>query len=1225
MGVDLHAPVDLLPPGKFSRLLNVRGSKEAGTLQCRPGLSIVNPSPLPIDSGVGVHSIRRLNDNIGDNNDWVGTYIYVVGSGQRLCAIDATGAGQIFSSGWSGRPLSLLPWRPEASPRTWMYVFDSDKQSKIGRNESDMVMPVNYIEYDVGIIPPNDPPTNTAGFGTYQYRYRYRSSTTGVVSNPSPETLTAYALGGTVAGTASTQTGVDLIDYFRFGGALFEYFYVGSAPDTTPNFIDNVTDADAQLNEILDTDRGQPFTVAGIPIQGTCTVATGGGLATVTWASGDLFQNAKNGNLLMAAGTIINIAGVNYALYRATNSATQLQIRDPLGTAVSGTFVIQNPVMQGKTLPFVWGPFLNVFFAVGDVLNPGTLYWTNGNDPDSASATNFQEVTTPSEPLLNGFVMDGRAYVFSSERLFAIFPDPTNTGNAWQIIETPCQRGMWTNWCYTTLGEKQGGGECYFLARDGIWVTQGGRAENITDADLYELFPHEGQNTQGTASNGLNPVDMTQRTYLRLASSRGYVYFDYKDSSEGGPIRTLTYEIASKAWYPDIYTPGLRVHYGEEGREAGQLMAGSDNGVVYFSGGNLDNVSAIACNVRTKSIDFDDPGGQKLIGDITTEIITGDQSVDLVPYYNNEASNGPTTTYTGSAARTNRILDINSGQGQLGFNVALDISWTNAGASAILFLWTPSAAPKPSDIQQRCIEWHEILPGIPDAYVTGIRLWADTRDLAGVVQTKTVDVWCDQLAVVTGLSVSGNGETPFVFTWPVFKGKLGRLLPTDTNRCRILNWEWIAENEPPITTNWDSNWVPLGERTAIAYITGIVVVADTQGAPKTLVFQSEFEGQYTGHTAIGGSNAMTTVIRGTHSFAFTPFRAEQLRFYSYDGIPGRLYTWEWVTHFVEPRFLDNWDALYEWFPTERLIKGVRINADTLGLAKSINVELDGAVYTTLTVNHNGRLMQFYDMPLDPATNEYPRGRVARMYPTDANPAFLYAINWIAEEEPPKLANWNARWEDAGELGARWLQGFVLDADTAGATKTVIVEYYPEGDGSALTTAGTFDVQCTGRGGKAYSLKPPVIAHKWRLRPTDDAQRWLYGVKWVSEPHPERVHHWETQGYAQGLPGYQHRRRGYVALVSTGTVYWIQDIDGAQYAIGLPNTAGAYRKIHAPTLPIKGKLFKDTLRCDLPSGVPLIYTLTIEGTGTTPNEDVVVGSADDTSDLLNADDPSIEVT
>jgi len=100
----------------------------------------------------------------------------------------------------------------------------------------------------------------------------------------------------------------------------------------------------------------------------------------------------------------------------------------------------------------------------------------------------------------------------------------------------------------------------------------------------------------------------------------------------------------------------------------------------------------------------------------------------------------------------------------------------------------------------------------------------------------------------------------------------------------------------------------------------------------------------------------------------------------------------------------------------------------------------------------------------------------------------------------------------------------------------------------------------------------------------------------------------------------------VALVSTGTVYWVQDIDGAQYAIGLPNTAGAYRKIHAPCLPIKGKLFKDTLRCDLPSGVPLIYTLSLDGTGAQlPDDEIVVGSADDTSSFLNADDPSVEVT
>jgi hypothetical protein len=1211
LGVNLHVPFDLLPPGKFSRLLNIRGSKEAGTLQCRPGLGVINPAPLPTDAGIGIHSIRRLNDNIGDSNDWVGTYVHIVGSGQRVCLIFADGSATQFipplagaPNVWSGRPLSLTPWRPEASPRTWMYIWDDARQAKIGRNELDTVLPIDWVMYDTGIIPPNDAPSSTAGVGAYQYRYRYRSSTTGVISNPSPETLILYASGGIVTATMSPTPSVTHVDFFRFGGALLEYFYVGSAPNTAPSFTDTVTDANAQLNEILPIDRDQPFTVAGIPIQGTCTVVTAGGLATVTWATLDQFINTKNGSLLMTAGTLVNLSGRNYAMYRATNSATQIVVRDPLGTAgAATTFVIQNPVLQGKSLPFVWGPFQNVFFACGDVLNPGILYWTNGNDPDSASALNFQEVTTPSEPLLNGFIMDGRAYVFSSERLFTIFPNPATPTQSWEINETPCQRGMWTNWCYTVLGEKQGGGECYFLARDGIWVTAGGRAENITDADLYELFPHEGDNTQGTASNGFNPVDLTQRTYLRLSHSRGYLYFDYRDSV--GALRTLAYEIASKAWYPDLYTPGLRVHYGEEGREAGRLLAGADNGVLYFSGGSTDNASVIACNARSKSIDFDDPGAQKLIGDIATEMSTGDQSINVQPYYNNEAITGPITAYAASAARTHRILDINAGSGQTAYNVALDFSWSNAGASAILFIWTPSASPKPADIQQRCVEWHEFLPGIPDAYVTGIRLWADTRDLAGTAQTKTVDVWVDQLFSGQTITVLGNGEMPFVFSWPVFKGKLGRLLPTDTNRCRILNWEWIAESEPPVLRNWDTNWSPLGERTSIAYVTGVVVVADTQGAAKTLTFQSEFEGAFSGHVAIGGSNAMTTVLRGTHSFAFTPFRAEQLRFYSYDGVPGRLYTWEWITHFVEGRYLANWDATYKDFGNERLIKGVRIFADTINVTKTINLEIDNVVYTTFTATHNGRETIHYDIPLDPATNEYPRGRSVRLYPTDVNAAFLYSTQWFADEEPGRLSNWNAKWEDGGMIDAKWLQGFVLDADTAGATKTVIVEYYPEGDGSALTIAGTFDIIHTGRGGKAYALKPPVIAHKFRLRPTDTNQRWLYGVQWKFEPHPELVHHWETQGYAQGLPGYQHRRRSYLAYVSTGTVYWVQEIDGQEYAIAFPSTAGEYRKIHAPCLPLKGKLWKDTLRCDLPVDVPLIYTLDLDGTGTTPGGEVVV--------------------
>jgi len=845
--------------------------------------------------------------------------------------------------------------------------------------------------------------------------------------------IVSKAAGGTITATASTDPQVDLIDFFRFGGALLEYFYIGTAFNTAPTFADTVSDADAQLNEIASFDLDPPFTIAGIPLQGTCTAAFSGGLTTITWVSGDQFSNSKNGFLALKAGTLIELSGKNYVLYRPPTSATSLIV---LGDATGATtFHIQNPVLQDKSLPFVWGPFQNVFFACGDVLNPGNLYWTNGNDPDSAASANVQEVTTPSEPLLNGFTHDGRSYVWSPERLFAIYPN-FGDNSRWEILETPCQRGLWTHWAFCTTGEKQGGGFIYFLSRDGIWRTQGGTAESITDADLYELFPHEGQIFGGSASHGLFPVDMTQRTYLRLAYYKGYLYFDYKDTE--GAQRTLTYDEASEAWYPDLYTPGQRMHYGDEGREAGRLLSGADDGNIYISGTATDVVTPISCQVRTRSEDFGEPSVQKLLGDAQIELDLGDQPVTVTPYLNFESQAIGATILNTGTGRQHRILDLNAGAGYTAFNLALDFAWANAGAPSILYSWTPSAVPKPQDTQQRCIEWHQFIAGIPDAYVTGVRLWVDTRDLSGVPQTKTIQVWSDQLNTGQTLTVTSNGEQDLIFSWPVFKGKLGRLLPTDTNRCRILNWEWMAESEPPLIGNWDTNWIPLGERTAIGYVTGIVVVADTVGVAKALTFASEFEGVVTNHTAIGGSNNFASNGRTTKSYAFTPFRAEQLRLYSHDGVPGRFYTWEWVIHYVEPRFLANWDATYQWFETERLIKGVRLDADTIAQTKDVTVELDGAVYTTLTVTHDGRLAVHYDLPIDPVSNEFPRARMARLYPTDVNAAFLYASRWIADDEPPRLGNWNAKWEDGGLLGAKWLQGVVSNADTAGIDKTVVV-------------------------------------------------------------------------------------------------------------------------------------------------------------------------------------------
>lgn len=1207
-GINISSPRDLLPEGKYSKLQNVRPAVTPGGLQSRQGLTTYTAAPLATDTvdsiTQGVHSIRRINDNMGPDRTFVGDYYHVVGHGLRVSYEDNTTThsfteltpyGAANSAAWSGRPLSLIPWRPDISPRAWMYVYDAELQAKVGRNDS--TIPASTVMWPIGITPPNDSATTTAGAGAYYYRYVYRSSATGVVSNPSPLMLAGVATGGVVTATASTDPQVDYIDIYRFGGALLDYFFIGTTTNASPTFTDNVSDADAQLNPIMSEDNDQPWSVTGLPISGACTVVSATTYTTVTWtplpAGQGFFDSQKQ--LRMKPGTIVLLGtpGTSmkpYQLWRAPVANNQIEV---IGDATGATaFQIQEPILMNKSMPFAWGPFKETLFACGDIFNPGTLYWTNTGNPDGAAAVNSQEITNPSEPLINGFVFDGKNYVFSSERLFAIYPDFSNP-NLWEIVETSCQRGMWTNWCYCINGEKQGGGEIYFLSKDGIYVTTGGQAVNISFPDLPQLFAYEGF-SKNAAVNGLYPVDMTKRNYLRLSYKDHKVYFDYMDVQ--GTVRQLIFDIQIQGWYTDVYATPLRTHYGGEGREVEELLAGADNGNIYqYSNIGSDSGSTFTCQVRTHSEDFGDGGAQKLLGQMMVDLEFGDvATVSLTPYINNEQTALATVAVTGST-RTQRILDVSSGAGQTCYNAALDVTWTTNAAPVTLYQWEPSAVPKPEDTQQRCIEWHEFMAGGNDSYVTGVVLWVDTRDLTGAPQTKTIQVWSDQTNTGNTLTVNSNGEQKLEFSWPVFKGKLGRLLPTDTNRCRVIKWEWQAQAEPLLISKWDTNWVPLGERTAIGYVTGIVVVADILGGTKTLSFQSEFEGVVTNLTAIGGSNAFTSSQRITKSYGFTPFRAEQLRMYSYDDVPGRLYTWEWVIHYVEPRYLPNWDATYEWWEGERLIKGVRINADTLGVAKNVNVELDGVVYTTLSCTHTGREAIHYDMPINPTTNEFPRARVVRLYPTDANNAFLYGFKWFADEEPGRLANWNAKWEDGGHLGAKYVQGFILDADTQGATKTVVIEYYPEAQGIAMATGGTFPVNHTGRGGKAYSFLEPFVAHKFRLRPTDTTQRWLYGVQWVFEPHPEKVRHWETQGYSHGLASYQHRRDAYIAYEADDIVYWIIEIDGVQKTYQLPATNGTRRKVYVPVLPIKGKIFKDTFTCVQPDPLvaPVVYVANLQ--------------------------------
>lgn len=122
-GIDLVHPLDRMPPGAFPYLFNVR-IQEEGRIDGRPGYQgLFNLSP-----GDFPNSIRRLNDpaRIFAPDG----YTYIGGGGDNLYSgIESAYAPLV--GGFSGDPLSLIPFRPEQSPASWMYVYDRGKQIKI--------------------------------------------------------------------------------------------------------------------------------------------------------------------------------------------------------------------------------------------------------------------------------------------------------------------------------------------------------------------------------------------------------------------------------------------------------------------------------------------------------------------------------------------------------------------------------------------------------------------------------------------------------------------------------------------------------------------------------------------------------------------------------------------------------------------------------------------------------------------------------------------------------------------------------------------------------------------------------------------------------------------------------------------------------------------------------------------------------------------------------------
>ena len=386
--------------------------------------------------------------------------------------------------------------------------------------------------------------------------------------------------------TPSPDPQVDKIDIYRMGGALPNFTYVGTAQNTSAAYNDILSDIAAVDNPLLEFDNFEPFPSIDLPRKGILNSTS----QVLSYVSGDHF------NIRWLPGTIILIGSpeqVAYVSVRRPASTTSWDMtnNDPTITPIpDGTNLIWNiaePDLAQQPLAYLFGPTDNIpyEFGVGDPLRPGTLYWCKGSNLDSAPDTNQQEVTDPSEALVNGVMSGGLGVLFSIKRAWVILPNFFNAlatvtgteGSTWTLQATGITRGLFIPRCLAV----EGGGGIYFRVDDGIHTSKSGsNSISITDDTLYPLFTHEGSTQVAVTRNGvtIQPPDDTRPEMQQFSIQGPYLYWDYMGLDENR--HSFVFDTAAAGWVWDTYTTSPTIHAANQGESVQGVLVGCLDGTI---------------------------------------------------------------------------------------------------------------------------------------------------------------------------------------------------------------------------------------------------------------------------------------------------------------------------------------------------------------------------------------------------------------------------------------------------------------------------------------------------------------------------------------------------------------------------------------------------------------------------------------------------------------------
>jgi hypothetical protein len=858
-GINLTQPVDRIPPGKHRVLKNVRRNGDNHT-SGRLGLV----QQAAVAAGGPVHSIYSWNDPIPNPSGYQGsfrTHARAIGIGSNLYVALADTNPTTYAqsdptnfllsdTGYSGKPLSFVTASSQFSPRPWVFVGDFNKTHKISSANG------SSASLTMGIAPPNFAPTIAIGSANpdgpdigatgvpYVYRFRARADSktnTGCVSNVGPPVRDANGLSPSSVTNSPPPSNIVItvpaqhpdpqvawLDVYRFGGSLPVWKFIGTVNNVAGATITDIyNDEDIASNPEAEFDDNQPWLTLDVSRTGTCNITslgTGKG-AILTITGGDTLRPYDAvSNPFYPLGNTISVNGTSYTFYRAPDSATTVELVEDAPSITGATWFLQTPEMMHQPLPCMFGPFgggiMGIFiFGVGDSLRPGALYWTKGNHPESSPGTNVLDITSSSEPLMNGVIYNGNPFVFSTERLFAVYPTLGQISD-FAALEVPNSKGLFARWglCATPYG-------IVFIAKDGIYITQGGTPVSLTDEDLYPIFPHENTGTSGGVSDGTQfpfvdggpnlvtssfvPPDFSQPDAMYLEFGDGLLYFGYIDLNGNRKQLVGQFDAAGRfiGWISEDSSSSVSItrHYYEtvqdnniNGVTRTQMLVGTSTGLLAVYGAPSDLGIPIAGQIRTAAIDLGDPRPRKMWGDVEIDIDSAcEQLTADVGFDNYSYLSSTTSTSLNLHGRHRAILDINSGLGQYAYNIGLDITWSSSSAVPTFYYWSPSYVPKVEVTALRVTDWTD--DGYQGAkFVQGFVLRCDTLGA-----TRSFDVQSDGGVVQQSFTVSASNEQEiaFSFTTP-FITHLLRLHPTDSNFWRVHAIRWIWEPAPELTGNW---------------------------------------------------------------------------------------------------------------------------------------------------------------------------------------------------------------------------------------------------------------------------------------------------------------------------------------------------------------------------------------------------------------------------------------